>query len=75
MTLDDKAAVLERCIRVETRYYGIDQASALRISHLEENLLGEYNQEANEITLSYEYLTVADGYSILRVVTHELAHA
>lgn len=75
LTLDDKAAVLEQCIRVETRYYGIDQAPALRISHLEENLLGEYNQEANEITLSYEYLTVADGYSILRVVTHEMAHA
>lgn len=73
--MEDKAAVLETCIRVETRYYGIVQAPALRISHLEENLLGHYNPETNEVTISYEYLTIADGYSILRVIAHEMAHA
>lgn len=74
LSLEDKATVLETCVRVETRYYGIDQAPALRISHLEENLLGHYNPETNEVTISYEYLTVADGYSILRVIAHEMAH-
>lgn len=47
----------------------------LKVSYLEEDLLGQYNYEEDSVTLSYNYMvSETSGYSILRVLSHELYH-
>ena len=76
LTIEEKTGVLETIVRVECRYLGMkDALPSLKVSYLEEGLLGQYNYEEDSITISYNYLvSEASGYSILRVLTHELYH-
>ena len=69
--------MLETIIRIECRYFGMtDSAPALKIAYLDENTLGEYDFENDELTLSYQYLvdTNASGYSVSQVLLHEMYH-
>lgn len=76
LSIEEKTRVLETVIRVECRYLGMkDSLPSLKVSFLEEGLLGQYNYEEDSITISYNYMiSEASGYSILRVLTHELYH-
>lgn len=76
LSLDEKMRVLETVIRIECRYLGMqDSLPSLEVSYLEEGLLGQYNYENDNITLSYNYIvSETSGYSILRVLTHEVYH-
>lgn len=77
LTLEEKAHVLETCVRIETRYYGLGTAPSLEIALLDnENLLGYFDLEENKIKLSYKYIvdTNADGYAVLKVICHEMYH-
>lgn len=77
LSTEEKTAVLETIIRIECRYLGMrDSAPSLEIAHLEEGLLGEYDHERDEITLSYHYLvdSGSSGYAVVQVLCHELYH-
>lgn len=76
LSLESKVKVLETCIRILTRYYGLDSAPALEIVYMDEHTLGQYDREKDCVKLSYKYIvdTNADGYSILRVLCHEMYH-
>lgn len=54
LPLEEKVEVLETIIRIECRYLGMqDSAPALELAYLEEGLLGQYDSEKDEVTLSY----------------------
>ena len=77
LSLEEKAEVLETVIKVECRYFGMkDSAPVLKIAYLDENTLGEYSREADELLLSYQYVvdTNAGGYNVLQVLLHEMYH-
>lgn len=76
LSIDEKMRVLGTVIRIECRYLGMqDSMPSLEVSYLEEGLLGQYNYENDNVTLSYNYIiSETSGYSILRVLTHEVYH-
>lgn len=77
LSLEEKRTVLETVVRVECRYLGMqDSAPAFALAHLEEDLLGQYDSEADTVTLSYRYVvdSNASGYSVVQVLCHELYH-
>lgn len=76
LSVEEKTRVLETVIKIECRYLGMqDTLPSLEVAYLEEGLLGQYNYERDNITLSYNYIiSETSGYSILRVLTHELYH-
>lgn len=68
LTVSEKTEVLETIIRVECRYLGMrDSAPALELAYLEEGLLGEYDNEKDQITLSYNHVvdSGSSGYSVV----------
>lgn len=77
LTVDEKTAVLETVVRIECRYLGMcDSAPSLELAYLEEGLLGQYDNERDVITLSYNYIvdSGSSGYSVVQVLCHELYH-
>lgn len=76
--LEEKADVLETIIRIECRYLGMeDTYPILNIAYTDQDdLLGYYEREKDMITLSYMYVCDmnASGYSVCRVLCHELYH-
>lgn len=77
LPLEEKIEVLETIICIECRYLGMqDSAPALELAYLEEGLLGQYDSEKDEVTLSYNYVvdSEAGGYSVIQVLCHELYH-
>ena len=77
LSVDEKTEVLKTIIRIECRYLGMyDSAPSLELAYLEEGLLGQYDNESDVITLSYNYVidSKASGYSVLQVLCHELYH-
>ncbi len=77
LTIDEKNTVLETVVRIECRYLGMrDSAPSLELAYLEEGLLGQYDDERDVITLSYNYVvdSEASGYSVVQVLCHELYH-
>ena len=77
LSVDEKTAVLETAVRIECRYLGMrDCAPALELAYLEEGLLGQYDNERDVITLSYNYVvdSGSGGYSVVQVLCHELYH-
>lgn len=77
LSLDEKTAVLETVVRIECRYLGMrDSAPSLELAYLEEGLLGQYDNERDVITLSYNYVvdSGSSGYSAVQVLCHELYH-
>lgn len=77
LSLDEKTAVLETVVRIECRYLGMcDSAPSLELAYLEEDLLGQYDDKKDAITLSYNYVvdSGASGYSVVQVLCHELYH-
>ena len=77
LSVDEKAAVLETVVRIECRYLGMcDSAPSLELAYLEEGLLGQYDNERDVITLSYNYVvdSGSSGYSVVQVLCHELYH-
>lgn len=74
---DEKMDVLQVICRIECRYLGMrDSAPSLELAYLEEGLLGQYDHEADKITLSYNYVidTKVSAYSICQVLLHEMYH-
>ncbi len=77
LSIDEKTAVLETVVRIECRYLGMrDSAPSLELAYLEEGLLGQYDNERDVITLSYNYVidSGSSGYSVVQVLCHELYH-
>ena len=77
LPLEEKIEVLETIICIECRYLGMqNSAPALELAYLEEGLLGQYDSEKDEVTLSYNYVvdSEAAGYSVIQVLCHELYH-
>lgn len=77
LAVSEKTEVLETIIRVECRYLGMrDSALALELAYLEEGLLGEYDNEKDQITLSYNHVvdSGSSGYSVVQVLCHEVYH-
>lgn len=77
LSIDEKTAVLETVVRIEYRYLGMrDSAPSLELAYLEEGLLGQYDNERDVITLSYNYVvdSGSSGYSVVQVLCHELYH-
>ena len=77
LSVDEKNAVLKTVIRIECRYLGMrDSAPSLELAYLEEGLLGQYDNERDVITLSYNYVvdSRSSGYSVVQVLCHELYH-
>ena len=77
LSIDEKTAVLETVVRIECRYLGMcDSAPSLELAYLEEGLLGQYDNEMDVITLSYNYVidSGSSGYPVVRVLCHELYH-
>ena len=77
LSLQQQTETLSKIIKIECRYFGmVDSAPTLKVALLEEGVLGEFDNENDVITLSYQYLkdTDNDGYEILRVLLHEIRH-
>ena len=78
LSLEEKSDVLETLIQSICWDLGMrDSYPNLDIAYTErEELLGVYDRESDTVTLSYDYIIKmkADGYSICRVLGHELYH-
>ena len=77
LSIDEKTAILETVVRIECRYLGMrDFAPSLELAYLEEGLLGQYDNERDVITLSYNYVvdSGSSGYSVVQVLCHEIYH-
>lgn len=78
LSLEEKSDVLETLIQSICWDLGMrDSFPNLNIAYLKsEELLGFYDRESDTVTLSYDYIVKAkaDGYSVCRVLGHELYH-
>lgn len=77
LSLEEKSDVLKPFIQSICWELGMrDSFPNLNIAYLSEELLGFYDRETDTVTLSYDYIVKAkaDGYSVCRVLGHELYH-
>lgn len=71
----EKEALLQLFIRIESRYWGMKDLVKLEIKELEENTLGQYSSTKDTIYIDKELMeSCSDGYEVVYVLLHEIYH-